>query len=151
MSKLDEYLGQPSSRTPTPQELWARTKLMANSVADVDNGMEEVMQDIATLVDNYVPTGERWHQDLIDQLATAVQEVRPPVLDEPLQTQLTELKGFRHLVRHSYGAELNADRVDENYSRMRDAFPDFVEAVAQLDWEMAETAGSQDPDPGQRK
>src|SRR5437868_14440042 len=72
MSKLDEYLGQASSRTPTPQESWARTKLMANSVADVYNGMEEVMQDIATLVDNYVPTGERWHQDLIDQLATAV-------------------------------------------------------------------------------
>jgi uncharacterized protein YutE (UPF0331/DUF86 family) len=57
-----------------------------------------------------------------------------------LYAALTELKGFRHCVRHRYGFDLNAAKTDESLARMRRSFPHFVEAVRRLEQVMTAEA-----------
>ena len=73
------------------------------------------------------------HQDLLDQMVSGIAETRPPVLDAELYESLSELKGFRHLVRHRYGFDLKPDKVRDNLERVVVALPAFIEAVCSLE------------------
>jgi hypothetical protein len=101
--------------------------------------MEDVLKDIAETVDGSVPPqGISWHQYLLDQMSTAIEARRESVLDPDLSAALTELKGFRHVVRHNYGLDLNPARTETNYNLMTTTFPKFVEAIAALDIKLSE-------------
>ncbi len=91
-----------------------------------------------------MPTGESAHQDLLDQMPAAIEGKRPALLRPEVYGLLVELKGFRHVVRHRYGFDLDPSKVDENLARMRAAFPAFVSAVGDL--ERALTAEEKDED-----
>jgi uncharacterized protein YutE (UPF0331/DUF86 family) len=95
--------------------------------------MEDIMLSIARDFDGSVPVGHTMHQDILDQMVTAIAEIRPAVLPEALYEALGELKGFRHLVRHRYGFDLQPDRVRDNLDRVATALPAFVEAVSSLE------------------
>jgi len=84
-------------------------------------------------VDGLVPSGSTMHQDILDQMVSEISGTRPAVLDIDLYESLTELKGFRHLIRHRYGFDLKADKVQDNLDRMRQALPTFLEAVVSLE------------------
>ncbi|WP_456761019.1 ribonuclease toxin HepT-like protein [Bradyrhizobium sp. USDA 4011] len=58
---------------------------------------------------------------------------RPPLFDSELYGLLVELKGFRHVVRHRYGFDLDPRKVDKNLAGVRTAFPAFVKAVTCLE------------------
>lgn len=112
---------------------WARTSTLALAVHSVYNGIEDVMLSLANDVDGYVPTGESAHQDLLDQMSVAIERKRPAVVGPELYGLLVEVKGFRHVVRHRYGLELDPRKVDENVDRIRKAFPAFVQVLIHLE------------------
>ena len=116
-----------------PANEWARGSALALGVHNIYNGIEDVMLNLANDIDGYVPTGESAHQDLLDQMSAAIEGTRPALLSPELYGLLVELKGFRHVVRHRYGFDLDPSKVDENLTRVRTAFPAFVEAVAVLE------------------
>lgn len=95
--------------------------------------MEDVLLAPANDVDGALPTGDTAHQDLLDQMRADIPGLRPAVLDDDLYTALTELKGFRHRVRHSYGFDLDAARTEQNRVLMQATFPKFVDAVRTLE------------------
>jgi hypothetical protein len=98
--------------------------------------------NLANDIDGYVPAGESAHQDLLDQMSTAIEGRRPAILSSELYDLLVGLKGFRHVVGHRYGFDLDLSKIDENLARVRTAFPAFVEAVTGL--ERAMTAKKKD-------
>jgi hypothetical protein len=98
------------------------------------------MLSLADDIDRYIPTGESAHQDLLDQMSSAIDGKRPALLDTELYGLLVELKGFRHVVRHRYGFDLDLSKVDENLARIRAAFPAFVKAVSDLERVMTASA-----------
>ena len=51
---------------------------------------------------------------------------------------MSELKSFRHLVRHRYGFDLSAGKVQENLDRVREALPRFIESVVALEQALTE-------------
>ncbi|WP_198949658.1 hypothetical protein [Synechococcus sp. 1G10] len=51
-----------------------------------------------------------WQRRLLDRMAIGT-ETRPAVLSPAVRLGLTELLAFRHVVRHLYAYELEADRV----------------------------------------
>ena len=112
---------------------WGQTSATALGVHNIYNGIEDVMLNLANDVDGYVPSGETTHQDLLDQMSAPIAEKRPALLDPHLYGLLVELKGFRHLVRHRYGFDLDPAKVAENLTRMSEAFPAFVDAVRTLE------------------
>lgn len=70
-------------------------------------------------------------------MSAAIEDKRPALVSSELYGFLVRLNGFRHVVRHRYGFDLDLSKVDENLARVRIAFPSFVDAVAGLERLMA--------------
>jgi hypothetical protein len=70
-------------------------------------GSERILLAIAKVIDQSIPTGEHWHQALLDQLATDIDVIRPRLLSEELRQNLDELRRFRHVVRGLYAFKLD--------------------------------------------
>lgn len=132
LGRIDGYLDSIKD-SDHPVNEWARGSALALGIHNIYNGIEDVMLNLANDIDGYVPTGESAHQDLLDQMSAAIEGSRPALLGPELYGLLVELKGFRHVVRHRYGFDLDLSKVDENLARVRAAFPAFVEAVAVLE------------------
>ena len=66
------------------------------------SGLERIFERIATAVDGSKPTGENWHQALLEQMTTEVFGVRPAVISDVTYEQLDAYRGFRHVVRNVY-------------------------------------------------
>ena len=129
-----------------PVNGWARGSALALGVHNIYNAIEDVMLNLANDLDGFVPTGESAHQDLLDQMAAPIEGKRPALISTELYGHLVELKGFRHVVRHRYGFNLDLSRVDENIARVRIVFPAFVKAVVDLERLMtAETKDDNEP------
>lgn len=103
---------------------------------NIYNGLEDVLLSLANDVDDFVPRGDASHQDLLDQMRVALEGRRPALLNERLYEAMTELKGFRHLVRHRYGLDLDPVRTLANLERMRAVLPAFLSAVQTLERHM---------------
>jgi hypothetical protein len=65
-------------------------------------GLERMFELIATTVDGQMPTGEDWHQLVLEQTASEIDGVRPAVISDDTRQALDEYPGFRHVVRNVY-------------------------------------------------
>lgn len=66
------------------------------------SGLERFFELIAANVDGNKPTGENWHQEILNQMAKEIPEVRPALISESSFLALNEYRGFRHVVRNVY-------------------------------------------------
>ena len=74
-------------------------------------GVERILQLIAVELNGGLPSGADWHKRLLDRMAQA-REGRPAVVSAATAARLREFLGFRHIVRHLYGFELDPKRLD---------------------------------------
>ena len=81
-------------------------------------GLERVFVLVAERVDESVPAGAAWHQELLRQMAVDLPDIRPPVISDHLATELDRYRGFRHVVRHVYAYVLDPRRVGELVERL---------------------------------
>lgn len=77
------------------------------------SGLERVFELIATRVDGTKPSGENWHQVLLQQMSAESPGVRPAVISESTCTQLDEYRGFRHVVRNVYTFRFDAAKIQQ--------------------------------------
>jgi hypothetical protein len=75
-------------------------------------GLERLFELIAGEVDKSLPTGPRWHRDLVAQMCLAVPKVRPQVLSPETCSTLRDYLEFRHVVRNVYTFNLQPDRIN---------------------------------------
>jgi hypothetical protein len=76
------------------------------------SGLEHVFEKIASLVDESIPAGSNWHQELLRQMNIEVSGVRPAVISSKLRVALEEYRGFRHIVRNVYTYQLNPEKLE---------------------------------------
>ncbi len=93
---------------------------------------------LARDLDGSAPTGPTLHQDILDQMASELAGRRPALLSPDLHIQLTELKGFRHLVRHKYDFDLKPEKVVDNVERLQQVFPRFAKRLRDLHDQLSE-------------
>ncbi|MBM4201522.1 MAG: hypothetical protein FJ189_09575 [Gammaproteobacteria bacterium] len=74
-------------------------------------GVERILQLVAVELNGGLPSGADWHKRLLDRMAQA-REGRPAVVSAATAGRLREFLGFRHIVRHLYGFELDPERLD---------------------------------------
>jgi hypothetical protein len=125
LDQLTEFLRLYEAVPPELVSEWGRTTAAASAVHNAYNGIEDVLR------------GDSSHQDILDQMRVPLAELRPALLDDELYQVLTEVKGFRHLVRHRYGLDLDPVRTMESLGRMQTALPRFAAAVQELADRMA--------------
>nr|WP_048327404.1 hypothetical protein [Crocosphaera watsonii]CCQ70372.1 hypothetical protein CWATWH0402_4101 [Crocosphaera watsonii WH 0402] len=88
---------------------------IVNSIAlnlhGIYTGIERIFEVIATEIDLSLPTGNKWHRDLLDQMAVSIPDVRKEVITEETRTALDELRRFRHVIRSAYSFQLDKQKV----------------------------------------
>jgi len=103
-------------------------------------GLERVFKTVAERVDQTVPAGGSWHQELLEQMNTELNGVRPPVLSNEARKRLDRYRGFRHVVRNVYAFEFDPEQIDLLMQRLPDtanlvfrdlrAFADILDRMA---------------------
>ncbi|HFD39036.1 MAG TPA: antitoxin [Anaerolineae bacterium] len=75
------------------------------------NGLERVMELIATEMDGGTLGGASWHTELLRQMTLDLPSVRPAVISRETMQLLDEYRKFRHRVRNIYTTQLDAERM----------------------------------------
>lgn len=103
------------------------------------SGLERIFLRIAADLDDSLPTGEAWHRELLEQMATEVRALRPAVMSAHEVLALDEYLRFRHVVRNIYAFELDRTRVEDlvqrlpyTFQRVSEQLRAFAEFLDQL-------------------
>ena len=104
-------------------------------------GIEQIFEDIARSVEKSVPASSEWHRDLLLQMSSKVESVRPPVISQETRYCMDEYRGFRHIVRNVYTFNMRPSLLKELTERLRncfqnverdlDAFATYLEQLSQ--------------------
>ncbi len=84
---------------------------IALNLQGIYTGIERIFQVIAKEIDLRVPTGDKWHLDLLEQMTVDIPNVRNAVITEETRLILDELRRFRHVVRSAYSFQLDKEKV----------------------------------------
>jgi hypothetical protein len=105
------------------------------------SGLERIFELIATRIDGKLPTGENWHQMLLNQMTVEISDVRPAVISESTYAQLDEYRGFRHVVRNVYTFKFEPAKIQKLVDNLSvvftqvqaelDAFAEFLEQLSE--------------------
>jgi hypothetical protein len=85
--------------------------VIAYHLHNLYNAFENIFQNIAAVFENSVDDVDRWHAQLLERMRLDTMPLRPAVIDDAAYDALDELRRFRHLFRHSYGVELDSQRL----------------------------------------
>ena len=96
------------------------------------NGVESIFKLIHKATDNTSLTSTMWHSELFLSMFKET-EKREAVLAQNLEAPLKEYLGFRHVFRHSYGYELDWERLNplfsgmpEIWQKIKSSFTEFI-------------------------
>jgi len=76
------------------------------------NGIENILRLIIKFYDTQLPNDIKWHMELLEK-AFVSNENRKEIFNIELQQPLDEYLKFRHFVRHSYGFQLDWERMED--------------------------------------
>lgn len=93
--------------SPTFVELSAAGKL----AHDFYSGVERIFERIALRLGPGLPVGNGWHTILLRGMESSVEGIRSEVIDHSLALRLLDYLRFRHLFRHTYGYELQWEKL----------------------------------------
>jgi hypothetical protein len=86
-------------------------------------GLERLFERIAALVDDARPTGQNWHQMLLQQMTEEIPGVRPAVISESVRVKLDEYRSFRHVARNIYTFNLDPAKLEHLVVQATTCFP----------------------------
>ena len=76
------------------------------------SGIENILILIFKRYDEQLPNSNKWHMELLDK-AFVSDKNRKQILSNEAQKRLEEYLKFRHFVRHSYGFQLEWERMED--------------------------------------
>jgi hypothetical protein len=100
---------------------------------------ESALGRIARALDGVPPSGPRSHEDLLAQMAVAIPDVRPAVLDDDVLSGLSSLLSFRHFFRHAYAVELEWSKLLEHQAQVARVHPSLLACFEALKRHVRET------------
>ena len=108
---------------------WKEGRLLALTVHNIYNGVEQILEDIAKVSDDFDPSSASSRSDLISLMATKTRH-RPAILTPELLAILDDLRKFRHVERHGYGKPFRAEEIAEKFEIFERIFlPQFLESL----------------------
>lgn len=92
--------------TPSVVELAAHAAMLHSFYT----GVENIFKRISLGIDKDLPSGDKWHVDLLNKIATATPQ-RHAVTSAALRDQLACYLEFRHFFRHAYTFQLRWEKM----------------------------------------
>ena len=102
---------------------------IGKKLTDVYNGIENIFLRIAREVDMQVPTGSRWHKNLLAQMAEQRPE-RPPVISAQTYLRLEDLLDLRQKINNIYGEDLIYEKMEPHAKSIDELFASVSEDLA---------------------
>ena len=132
-TKIDRTIGSilellQEIEVATPHHRKFFEELTAKKLAEIYSGIERIFERIANEIDKQLPKGERWHTDLLTQMAERRPE-RPPIINKDIQRKLGQLLRFRHKVNNIYGEEVIYEKAEEHAKLITELFTEVSEEL----------------------
>ena len=83
------------------------------------SGIENILILIFKHYDEQLPNSNKWHMELLDK-AFVSEKNRKQIFSNESQKRLEEYLKFRHFVRHSYGFQLEWERMEDLINDIKD-------------------------------
>jgi hypothetical protein len=135
LERSDTLLQVDTDSEPTFERLAALSLVLISFYT----GLERIFERVARRIDHSLPQGERWHTDLLLQVARPT-DARSALISEETRLLLREYLAFRHHSRHAYAHHLAWSRmkdlvlqVSDTWDRVRSEIRRFIEDRRQLD------------------
>ena len=93
------------------------------------NALENSFDQTSRTFENHVVDTARWHRELLEKMFLEIPGLRPALLPEALRPIMNDLRGFRHLFRHSYDFELDVRRLLDLCQRWFESAEAVVDAL----------------------
>ncbi|PKM90505.1 MAG: hypothetical protein CVU87_02185 [Firmicutes bacterium HGW-Firmicutes-12] len=131
ISRIREELSEIEQIIDRTQEGWERAgktgddyylDSVALNLHSFYTALERVFELIATNVDQTRPKADNWPQELIRQMASEIELVRPAVISKEVRNTLDEYRGFRHIVRNVYSYQLSKSKMAPLVNKQIEAF-----------------------------
>jgi len=110
--------------TPAMREKTAAGAFLAHFY----NGVENILKRISRFYAVPLPQGAKWHVELLRQFCESGGPL-PVLFDEILMAKLEPFRNFRHLFFHTYGFQLDWQRMRAGAEQIEDIFQDIRNAV----------------------
>ena len=107
-----------AGRDPTVRENTAAAAFLAQFY----NGLENILKRISHFHNVSLPTGETWHVELFQRFSEPAYPDLPQLFDEGLAAALAPYRRFRHVAFHSYGFQLDWNRMSEGINNVQNMF-----------------------------
>ena len=131
---------------PDGEPTFERLAALSQVLISFYTGLERIFERVPRRIDHSLPQGERWHTDLLLQVARTTDE-RLALISEETRQSLREYLAFRHHSRHAYAHQLEWSRmkdlvlrVSDIWDRVRSEIQRFIEGQPQAE------IGKKEPD-----
>ena len=112
----------------------------AGYIEDFYSGCERLAERVAVTLDDGLPEGRNWHDQLLRQMAEPGGQGRPPLWERSLLLDLDAYRRFRHRARHLYSVNLHGQRVLELAQQAPNVYEKVKQAVNQFsEWLVQQT------------
>ena len=114
---------------------------VALNLHDYYSSLERIFEMVANELDESIPQGASWHQEMVKQMTIKIKNVRPALISKEIEEKLDEYRGFRHIVRNVYTYNFSSEKIGRLVDELDDVnnqlveeikiFIDFLEEVAE--------------------
>jgi len=117
-NKVSQSINQAKKKGEMIDSIIQEAKSIPSQISEKQTKMKEyedvrdkIWNIIPNLIDESVPDGANWHQELLNQMSTEIPGVRPAAISVELKEKLEEYRGFRHVVRNVYTYHLDPNKL----------------------------------------
>ncbi|OQW92848.1 MAG: hypothetical protein BWK78_00315 [Thiotrichaceae bacterium IS1] len=132
MTKLDNQLDNLLTDLQGPTPAFATLAATAYILHNLYNALENSFVQISRTFENHVVNQTQWHKEVLEKMFLVIPKVRPAVLPETSRKMLNDLRGFRHVFRHSYDFELDPLLLLQVVTRWQGQKQELIEAINQF-------------------
>lgn len=122
---LNQDLGD---QMPTIREKTAAAAFLAQFY----NGVENILKRICVFYEVRLPEGDSWHVALFKMFSPPPQAPLPPLFDSNLAKTLAPYRRFRHVVFHSYGFQLEWNKMVHGIEEIESVFMKVEQSIKQF-------------------
>jgi hypothetical protein len=115
-----------ADREPTVREKTAAAAFLAQFYS----GIENILKRICYHHNVPLPSGETWHIELFQRFCSPSHSDLPALFDDTLASSLAPYRRFRHVIFHSYGFQLDWDRMAAGVANVQSVFLQFRSSLS---------------------
>ncbi|MBI3762264.1 MAG: hypothetical protein HY260_10440 [Chloroflexi bacterium] len=138
--ELKEQVADTTARLPAGQPETHDIRSVAMLLTEIYLGAENLMRQIAKRLEEDIPSGEAWHQQLLMQFSTEVSGLRPTLFSPQTASTLDEFRRFRHVTHHAYASRFDWEQMSRLLSQAQSLL-DMLIADAEAFWDFLSEAG----------